>query len=108
MSTLTSVKRTAKERKVEQTALAMPEREQYPYGLSIQLDDDTLEKLGLKTLPKVGAAMMLTARVTVKSVSTNEGESREKRRDISLQITDMALDAEKPSKSTSETMYEKS
>lgn len=71
----------------------------FPYGLSISLDDEVLEKLGIKDLPKVGAVMLLQAQVTVTSVSSRatqdskeKGEPTESTSsDVSLQITDMEL-----------------
>lgn len=73
-------------------AVASDEPE-YPYGLRISLDKDSLAKLGITELPEVGATMVLQARVEVVSVSqydSSEGKSQ----DMSLQITDMSLDAE--------------
>jgi hypothetical protein len=66
----------------------------YPWGLSISLDNESLEKLGIE-MPKVGAAMTLTARVTVTSCSARQYDrdgKAEMQRDCSLQITDMALE----------------
>jgi hypothetical protein len=62
----------------------------YPWGLCIQLDNDSLEKLGLD-LPEVGEEMTLTATVKVTSVSSNETEGSNPSKSVSLQITDMAL-----------------
>jgi len=63
----------------------------YPYGLCLQLDDKTLEKLGISTLPQVGTELVLMARVKVTTTGqyeTQEGSDN----NVSLQITDMALD----------------
>ncbi|KAG2171874.1 hypothetical protein INT44_002519 [Umbelopsis vinacea] len=71
----------------------------YPYGLSICLDDETLAKLGITELPKVGTVMQLTALVEVCSVSQYENQDGADN-SLSLQITDMELaagnGAEKP------------
>jgi hypothetical protein len=61
----------------------------YPWGLSLTLDNDSLEKLGID-LPKVGKTLMVTARVDVTGVSSNESESG-KNRSVSLQITDLSV-----------------
>jgi hypothetical protein len=62
----------------------------YPYGLSICLDDETLAKLGITELPKVGTVMQLTALVEVCSVSQYENQDGADN-SLSLQITDMEL-----------------
>jgi len=81
----------------QETASAPSDAEQpaYPYGLTICLDDDSLSKLGIDSLPDVGTPFLLTARVEVCSTSQyqNQGGSD---RNLSLQITDMQLDAPPP------------
>lgn len=81
----------------------------YPYGLQLYLDDDTLKKLGITDLPKVGTSML--AQITVKVTGTSqratqsskEGESETMRTCVDLQITDM--DLAPPEKSVAETLY---
>lgn len=65
----------------------------YPYGLSINLDDEALEKLGLEELPAVDAKVMIVAKATVTNVSSNASTGGEKRRSIALQITDLCLES---------------
>lgn len=67
----------------------------YPWGLSVTLDEEALDKLQLD-LPKVGTTVVLVARADVTSVSSNEGQDRKPRRSVSLQITDLAVDADEP------------
>lgn len=67
------------------------ESPEYPYGLSIDLDDDSLEKLGITALPKVGAEMMVTARCVVKSVSSSQMQGGDQESRVCLQITDMEI-----------------
>jgi len=75
----------------------------YPYGLTITLDNETLDKLEMGSLPKVGKTMTLIAAVTVTSVSSSEDSGdHEVRRNVSLQITDMALEGSK----AAATLYE--
>ncbi len=69
----------------------------YPYGLVLYLDDDTLKKLGLTELPKVGSSMQFAAMAKVTSTSqrayqTEDGKE-EMRTCIDLQITDMDVPA---------------
>lgn len=90
-----SLKITAKEMKAKEKSLgevAVPvDKERYPWGTRIDLDNDTLEKLGIDELPAVGSKMTMEAKVTVigsrQSASTGSGESRS----LELQITDMEL-----------------
>lgn len=75
-----------------------------PYGLRVSLDEDTLDALGLKAVPKVGSTLYLGANVTVVGVHdderTTEGGGTHRHRSVELQITEMGLgsaekDAEK-------------
>jgi hypothetical protein len=63
----------------------------YPYGLAISLDTETLEKLDVGRLT-AGDTVLLVGKATVRSVSTSESEDGGKRRDVSLQITDLCLE----------------
>jgi hypothetical protein len=86
-----SMKLSAAEAKGE-TMLGCDDDDQpaYPYGLTIQLDDETLAKLGITDLPPVGTVMQLTALVEVCSVSQYENQDGAEN-SMSLQITDMEL-----------------
>ena len=86
---LVSMKMSAEETK-EYSGVEM-EAPQYPYGLSIDLDDGALEKLGITALPKVGAEMMITAKCVVKSVSSNQMQGGDAESRVCLQITDMSV-----------------
>jgi hypothetical protein len=48
------------------------DKEKYPYGLNIRLEDEQLTALGITELPKVGSEMMLACKVAV--VGCNEEE----------------------------------
>lgn len=76
----------------------------YPYGLSINLDDETLAKLGITTLPAVGSMMRLVATVEVTSTSQYERQD-EKEININLQITAMELAAAQAEPSAAEVLY---
>lgn len=86
---LVNMKMSAEETK-EYSGVEM-EAPQYPYGLSIDLDDGALEKLGITALPKVGAEMMVTAKCVVKSVSSNQMQGGDAESRVCLQITDMDI-----------------
>jgi len=79
----------------------------YPYGLSIYLDDDTLKKLGITDLPKVGTSMPATITVTVTGTSQRATQSNKEgeqmRTCVDLQITDM--DITMPTKSAADVLY---
>lgn len=95
MAKLVSMKRTKDDKRGDQmdTAPAEAIEPDYPWGLVLHLDKDELAKLGLKDLPKVGAKVMIQAKVTVTRVSQEASSDRggEERRSVDLQVTDMAL-----------------
>lgn len=81
----------------------------YPWGLQVRLDETSLDKLGLDSLPKVDGELMLIAKVRVVSVSSNEhskgGKTTHKHKSVELQITDLALDDVPAEKSDTKTLY---
>ena len=104
---MVDLKLPAKDRKA--TVLAAPEEmegPEYPYGCCIHLDDDTLTKLGVTTLPAVGASMPFTAKAVVKSTSEHASDGGEKRRSVELQIVAMELSGATPRDAAS-TLYDK-
>lgn len=68
----------------------------YPWGLTINLDTDELEKLGIaKSLPNVGDKFTIMAKVVVTTVSqtasTRTSGAHDDRKQVSYQITDIAM-----------------
>lgn len=67
----------------------------YPWGLSIGLEEESLDKLGIEALPEVGGELMVVAKVKVTSASSNEhiggGKGKHKHRSVQLQICEMAI-----------------
>lgn len=105
MTNLAMTKEQAKsEYGVEPTDDDLPK---YPYGLSIYLDDDTLKKLGITDLPKVGTSMPATITVMVTGTSQRATQSskdgKQLRTCVDLQITDM--DITMPTKSAADVLY---
>lgn len=103
MAALISMKRTAEEvldKQKEYDAVSLF-GDEYPYGLRIHLDEDTVRKL--KYSFAVGEDVMMTVKAHVKRVSTEEEEAGEGEGDTSscveLQITDMAVEASPKSSS---------
>jgi hypothetical protein len=66
----------------------------YPWGLEIRLEDESLAKLGIKTLPEIGAEFHLSVVAMVKSASESRMASGRVDRCVCLQITMMGVDLE--------------
>jgi hypothetical protein len=94
---LIDLARTPAEKKAERARfdapMASPDAPDYPWGLTVTLDGATLDKLGIKDLPEVGAEveMMVMAKVVGANIDVNE---KAERREVRLQITQMAIEAE--------------
>lgn len=95
------------EEKETQKETVLGKTPEYPYGLSISLDEYCLEKLGIKEMPEVGKAMTLQAKVEVTSISEHQNQNEKSNRSLSLQITDMSLEGTEEKKDTEETLYGK-
>ncbi|MFQ6256117.1 capsid staple protein [Yersinia enterocolitica] len=80
-------------------------RVDYPWGLRITLNNETLKKLGI-ALPKVGDVLELVGKVKVLSTSTRE-DGEETTSNAELQITDIGLIAGnvEAAKSAADTLY---
>lgn len=92
-TTLISMAYTKAEAKAEAEKYTTPDLDsqpEYPWGLSISLEDDELSKLGMDGLPEVGAEMELLVRVKVQRASQTQMASGETERCVGLQITAMA------------------
>jgi hypothetical protein len=76
----------------ERSTLMAPEsREEYPYGLRLSLNSETLAKLGMTELPAIDAEFKLMALVCVVGVSQSESSEGEPYRTVDLQIEQMML-----------------
>lgn len=91
MKEMVSMKTTATERK-EMTEPSEYKGPEYPYGLSISLNNDSLEKLGVEKLPQVGTELLVLAKVKVSSASASDSEYGSSK-NVSLQITEMCLES---------------
>ena len=95
---LKNMKLTPKEAKSE-AGIEKFQAPRYPYGLSISLDEEALEKLGMSELPDIGDSKMLVAFVDVTDKHESDSANGKKRKSIRLQITDMSIeDKVKPDK----------
>jgi len=81
------------------------EHDKYPYGLRVHLDNECLEKLGIKELPKVGEKFMIEAVAMVCDVHGSQRDDGKVNKSMSLQICEMSCSQDK--KSASEKLYEK-
>lgn len=88
---LASMKRTKTEAKNQVLSSPSGPSEDYPYGLCLSLEDETLEKLGMDELPKVGKPVKIVAEGKVESVSQNSSERGQNHRSARVQITKMKL-----------------
>ena len=77
----------------------------YPYGLRLNLDKETCEKLGLSNAPSIDDKIKFVAEAVVISVRAEDEEGDEKSYNIELQIIDM--DLEKKEKSVDDALYNK-
>ncbi len=77
--------------KVE-TAEIASDRPDYPYGLSLNLNTESLEKLGID-LPDMGDTFFIVAIATVRSVSEHQSDDHTSQ-DVSLQIEQLSLDGD--------------
>ncbi len=66
----------------------------FPHGLMVHLNDDSLKKLGMDTMPEVGKTMSLLAVVKVTGVSQSESQGAKARRHVDLQITELIVSKE--------------
>jgi hypothetical protein len=93
----------SEEERNEASGIAEPEKNEYPYGLCLSLDDETLAKLGASGLT-VGQEVTFTAKAKVTRTSQHQEENSEKETYASWQITDMEVQ-QPTGKSIADTLY---
>jgi hypothetical protein len=96
---LTSMKRSMKERKLNKGDVPMSTvlGEKYPWGLQITLEKESLKKLGLSADSfDIDAPVFITAKTEVTSISKNEAIDGESRESVGLQIVAMDVSRETP------------
>lgn len=78
----------------------------YPYGLCITIDNESLEKLGIP-IPEAGSFVMIQARAKVMNVNQrpDDDDDGSPETTIQLQITDMEVGPDSGAKSTAEKLY---
>lgn len=91
MAKLVSMKLDPSEDKHDGPPMPAGEGPRYPWGLTLNLDDEAIEKLDID-LPKVDSSVMVYAKALVQSVSSNQTAGGEKRRSVTLQITHLCVE----------------
>jgi hypothetical protein len=104
---MADMKRSKADKKADSVVSAVPTGEyegpDYPYGLCINLEKDSLEKLGLSKLPEVGEEMIIQAQVKVTRVSASADQKNE-HKGVELQIVKMGISGGEE-KSAAEKIY---
>jgi hypothetical protein len=87
-------KKSKKSKKSDMNAVPAGPVDEYPYGLSLDLNTETMKKLGIKKLPTVGEKYSIKAEAKVRSISEHSSESDggKPSRSLCLQITKMAVE----------------
>lgn len=91
MSNLVEMRLSDEEKKNMHEHSVLADTPSYPYGLRIELDKNTVKKLGITDAPKVGSEMMIMAKVEVSNVNMTKMQGDEYNMSVSLQITSMGL-----------------
>jgi hypothetical protein len=87
---MVDMKMSAKEAK-EQSSPSTDEGPRYPYGLSINLGAEEMEKLGIGDSVEVGDVVTVTAKANVTSKSAFQTMLGKSEGSLCLQITDMEV-----------------
>ena len=96
MPELKSMKLTPAEKQEDTLLTKRSDVPEYPYGLTLSLDDDALEKLDAPDL-KVGDYVLVAAKAKVTRSSVHEerteGEDGGPKKDVSLQIEELGIES---------------
>jgi hypothetical protein len=79
------------EQAMEYPSSDLSEAPKYPYGLSISLEDDAIDKLGIGWKLEVGDTVSINAKARVTSKSARETMLSDTEESLCLQITDMEV-----------------
>lgn len=103
-SELKSMKLTQKDEKKSMESCVI-ENPKYPYGLTIRLENESIEKLGIGEIPESGKKMMVIAEVEVVGTNVRSMSNGKDHKSIELQITDMSLNDKEKKKEASDKLY---
>ena len=87
---LVSMKQSAEE--AQEATAPTGNAPEYPYGLELRLDEESLAKLGLTQPPAIGTKLTVTAAVIVTSASSYKHVGGEDEATSCWQITDMGIE----------------
>lgn len=76
-----------------------PSQQEYPYGLKLYIDNESLKKLGIEELPEVGSEVAIKAVAVVCGTTQNENKDGVYK-SLDVQIVKLALGG--PKKESSE------
>lgn len=89
---MASLKRTKTEKKTRDGGSPVKSSEEdFPYGTRLELDHETMGKLGMTKLPAVGKKLHIQGHGHITSASEHTREGETPRRSASLQLTHMKL-----------------
>ena len=91
--------------KREGSVLSVEDKPDYPSGLRIHLNEDTIAKLGLSEMPEVGAMMNIIGMAEVVNVSKEDGMGDVESFSISLQIQDLDVNEETKDQQVGNLLY---
>ena len=87
---LTDMKQSKKVAKGNDATVAS-DSPRYPYGLDLDLDTESLKKLGIGELPTVGTEMIVVGVGVVTSASTSERVEGKADRNITIQLQKLEI-----------------
>ena len=99
---LTDLKRNKEEDKPDSMQSCCESQDEYPYGLCIDLNTDSLDKLGIGIDKfSVKDTVCIYAECQIKSISQSSHVSGKDNKSLSLQITKMKIQEDKKAKKKS-------
>ena len=95
-----------KERKKEYSPADISNEPKYPYGLELNLNDQIIKKLGMKSEDfRGGKILTLTATVKVTGVNIREEADNDEKTNVNVQITEMEISGKPDTSKAAETLY---
>jgi len=81
---------------IRSRSVVADEGPRFPFGLTLHLETEVIEKLAMESMPNIGDEIPMMAMVKVERISVSkDADSGKVEKSLSLQITSMALGEEK-------------